>query len=152
MFDPLCNRKKVRGWKRPIRDVARWGMVGRFGNYPGDNRSKVSLVAELPDAVEHRPWDWNFATVNPGHAWEFAGAVLDFLVTDAFHRSHGAIDFPASSLAGSGFRVRVYGAKPGRFAGDDNVRLWLPRGLVACDNRQFDWLTGYGNGKLYLEK
>jgi len=25
------------------------------------------------------PWDWNFATVNPGHAWDFAGAVLDFI-------------------------------------------------------------------------
>ena len=33
-----------------LRDVAHWGMTGRFGNYPGDNRSKVSLVAELPEA------------------------------------------------------------------------------------------------------
>jgi len=133
-----------------LRDLARWGMVGRFGNYPGDNRSQDSLVAELPDAVERMPWDWNFATVNPGHAWDFAGAVLDFLVSDAFERSRGAIDFPAVSAAGSHFRVRIYGAKPGRFNGEDNVHLWLPRGLVACDNRQFDWLTGYGNGKFYL--
>ena len=133
-----------------LRDLARWGMVGRFGNYPGDNRSQDSLVAERPDAVERMPWDWNFATVNPGHAWDFAGAVLDFLVSDAFERSRGAIDFPAASAAGSHFRVRIYGGRPGAFYGDENVRLWLPRGLVASDNRQLDWLAGHGNGNVYL--
>ena len=133
-----------------LRDVAHAGMTGRFGNYPGDNRSLVSLVGERPDAVEAPPWEWNFATVNPGHAWDFVGALLDFLVSDAFDRSGGAIDFPAESTAGSNFRVRVYGARSGRFFGDDGVRLWLPRGLVTCDNRQFDWLAGNGNGHFYL--
>jgi hypothetical protein len=133
-----------------LRDIARGGMVGRFGNYPGDNRSQDSLIGELPDAVHCMPWDWNFATVNPGHAWDFAGALLDFLVSDAFERSRGAIDFPALSAAGSHFRVRLYGGKPGRFYGDEGVHLWLPRGLVAADNRQFDWLAAHGNGQLYL--
>ena len=133
-----------------LRDVARWGMVGRFGNYPGDNRSQDSLVPELPDAVDRPPWDWNFATVNPGHAWDFAGAVLDFIVSDAFERSAGAIDFPALSSAGSNFRVGIYGAAAGRFYGDDNVHLWLPRGLITSDNRQLDWIAGYGHGQFYL--
>ena len=133
-----------------LRDIARCGMVGRFGNYPGDNRSQDSLIGERPDAVDRPPWEWNFATVNPGHAWDFAGAVLDFLVSDAFERSRGAIDFPAFSAAGSQFRVRIYGGKPGRFYGDEGVYLWLPRGLVAADNRQFDWLAAHGNGQLYL--
>jgi hypothetical protein len=133
-----------------LRDIARWAVVGRFGNYPGDNRSQISLIGERPDAVEHPPWQWNFATVNPGHAWDFAGAVLDFLVSDAFYRSGGAIDFPAESLAGCDFRVRAYGARPGRFYDARDVRLWLPRGLVRCDNRQLDWLAGYGNGQFYL--
>ena len=133
-----------------LRDVARWGMVGRFGNFPGDNRSLDSLVPELPDAVEHPPWQWNFATVNVGHAWDFAGAVLDFLVSDAFERSDGAIDFPALSAAGSSFRVGIYSGKPGKFYRDENVHLWLPRGLVTSDNRQLDWLAGHGNGNLYL--
>jgi hypothetical protein len=133
-----------------LRDIARWGMVGRFGNFPGDNRSQDSLVPELPDAVDRMPWEWNFATVNAGHAWDFAGAVLDFIVSDAFERSRGAVDFPALSAAGSNFRVRIYGGKPGRFYGDEGVHLWLPRGLVTSDNRQLDWLAGYGNGQLYL--
>ncbi|XHR27146.1 MAG: hypothetical protein ACFUZC_14465 [Chthoniobacteraceae bacterium] len=133
-----------------LRDLAHSGMVGRFGNYPGDNRSINSLVAEIPDTVERMPWDWNFATVNPGHAWDFAGAVLDFLVSDACERSQGAIGFPTLSAAGSHFRVRIYGAKPGKFYGDNGVHLWIPRGLVTTDNRQLDWLAGHGNGNLYL--
>jgi hypothetical protein len=133
-----------------LRDIARSGMVGRFGNFPGDNRSQDSLVQELPDAVEAPPWRWNFATVNAGHAWDFSAALLDFLVSDAFQRSGGAIDFPALSAVGSQFRVRIYGGTAGRFFGDQNVRLWLPRGLVKCDNKQIDWLAGYGNGQFYL--
>ncbi len=133
-----------------LRDVACNGMVGRFGNYPGDNRSIVSLIAERADAVEAPPWEWNFATVNPGHAWDFAGAVIDWLVTQSFVRSHGAVRFPAESAAGSSFRVRIYGAAAGEFYGDKAVRLWLPRGLVTSDNRQLDWLAAHGNGQLYL--
>ncbi|MCX6968102.1 MAG: hypothetical protein NTZ46_10080 [Verrucomicrobia bacterium] len=133
-----------------LRDIARWGMVGRFGNYAGDNRSKDSLVAELPDAVDCMPWEWNFATVNPGHAWDFVGSVLDFLVSDAFERSHGAISFPTLSAAGSHFRVQIHGGKPGVFYGDKDVHLWLPRGLVTSNNRQLDWVAGHGNGNLYL--
>jgi len=133
-----------------LRDLARWGMVGRFGTYPGDNRSNFSLIAESADMIERPVWDWNFATVNPGHAWEFAGEVLDFLVSDAFHRSRGAIDFPGRPMPGTAFRVRVYGDRPGRFYGEENVRLWLPRRLITSDHRQFDYLAGYGNGKLYL--
>ncbi|MDI1248296.1 MAG: hypothetical protein PSV13_05375 [Lacunisphaera sp.] len=133
-----------------LRDIARWGMVGRFGNYSGDNRSNYSLITERSDSVERSPWDWNFATVNPGHAWEFAGELIDFLVSDAFHRSRGAIDFPGQPMPGASFRVRVYGDRPGRFHGDENVRLWLPRQLITSDNRQIDYLAGYGNGKVYL--
>jgi hypothetical protein len=133
-----------------LRDVARNGMVGRFANYPGDNRSFVSLIAERADAVEAPPWKWNFATVNPGHAWDFAGAVIDFLVAEAFERSRGAIDFPTVSAAGSSFRVRVYGSRAGAFYGEQDAHLWLPRGLVKSDSTQLDWIAARNNGHLFL--
>lgn len=133
-----------------LRTLGRWGMVGRFGNFPGDNRSAYSLVPEIHDLPEHPIWRLSFATVNPGHAWEFAGEIIDFLVSDIFDRSGGRIDFPARAMPGTSFRVRLYGDRPGRFYDETGVRLWLPRGLVTCDNGQVDYLAGYGNGKLYL--
>jgi hypothetical protein len=133
-----------------LRTVARCGMVGRFGSYPGDNRSVASLISERPEAVERPPWLWNFATVNPGHAWDFVGAIIDWLVTDAFERSRGAIDFPSVSAAGSGFRVGIYGSAAGEFYGERGVYLWMPRGLLHCDSRQLDWIAARGKGSLYL--
>lgn len=133
-----------------LRDIARNGMVGRFGNYPGDNRSQVSLINERPDAVEAPPWRWNFATVNPGHAWDFVAQLLDYLVAEAFLRSKGEIEFPAVSAAGSAFRVRIYSAGAGTFHGAKDAHLWLPRGLLECDSPQIDWLAARGSDQLYL--
>jgi hypothetical protein len=133
-----------------LTDLAHWGVVGRFGNYAGDNRTERSLVTELPDAPDRPIWEMDYATCNPGHAWEFLGALIDFLVTDALDRSDGAITFPAASMAGSQFRVNVYGDRPGRFYDETGVQLWMPQDLLSIDNRQIDWLAGYGNGKLYL--
>ena len=133
-----------------LRDIARWGMVGRFGNYPGDNCSQSSLVAERPDAADRPIWECTHATINPGHAWEFAGAVLDFLVTDAFQRSAGAINFPSRSMPGSAFRTKAYGDRPGRFYDEPAVQLWLPRSLLQCSNRQFDYLAAYSGDRFCL--
>jgi hypothetical protein len=133
-----------------LRTVARWGLVGRYANYAGDNRTERSLVTELPDAPEHPIWKLTYSSINPGHAWEFIGAMLDFLVTDCFDRSSRQIAFPGSTLSGSPFRVQVYGALPGRFYDEEGVRLWCPSDLLVIDNPQIDWLAAWGNGKLYL--
>jgi hypothetical protein len=76
--------------------------------------------------------------------------MLDFIISDAFQRSGGKIDFPSESMHGTSFQVKTYGAKTGTFYDDKDVRLWLPRKLLAIDNKQFDYVAGYGNGKLYL--
>jgi len=133
-----------------LRTIARWGMVGRYGNYAGDNRTERSLVTERPDAPEFPIWKLTYSSINPGHAWEFIGAMLDYLITDCFDRSRGQIAFPGVTMAGSPFRVRVYGAQAGRFHDDTNVRLWMPADLVTSDNRQIDWVAGSGNGKFYI--
>ena len=44
----------------------------------------------------------------------------------------------------------MYGDRPGKFMGDEDVRLWMPRRLVATDDPQANHLTGYGNGRFYL--
>ncbi len=146
----LMRLSQAAGSDAFLRSVARWGMVGRFANYPGDNRSVPSLVIERPELPENPMWLLSHATMNPGHAWELAGELLDFMVSSFYAHSGGAIDFPSRSMHGGAFRVRLYGDRPGKFYDDEGVRLWLPRGLATPDNPQIDYLAGYGNGRLYL--
>jgi hypothetical protein len=133
-----------------LRTLARWAMVGRYGNYAGDNRTQRSLVTELPDAMENPVWLQNYSSFNPGHAWEVVGAMIDYLVTDCFDRSDQKIVFPASTMAGGHFRVQAFGARPGRFYDEDDVQLWCPPDLLTIDNPQLEWIAGWGNGKLYV--
>lgn len=133
-----------------LRSVARWAMVGRYGNYAGDNRTQRSLVTELPDAMENPLWMQNYTSFNPGHAWEVVGALIDYLVTDCYDRSGRQINFPGSSMGGSHFRVQAYGARPGKFYDEENVQLWCPPDLLTLDNPQLEWIAGWGNGKLYV--
>ena len=134
-----------------LRDLQRWAMVGRFGNYAGDFRSnRHSLVAERSNAPLRHIFDANFSTFNPGHACEWIGACLDFLFSDLFNRSRQRIDFPSRCMYDAGFRVKVYGDRPGHFYDETNVCPWLPRRLLEADNPQIDYLAAHGNGKLYL--
>jgi hypothetical protein len=135
---------------RFLQTVARWGVVGRYANYAGDNRTERSLIAERPDAPEHPIWKLTYTSINPGHALEFIGGMIDFRVTDCFDRSARQIAFPGLTMAGSPFRVHSYGALPGRFYGEENVRLWCPPDLLKIDNPEVEWLAAWGNGKLYL--
>ena len=135
---------------RFLQTVARWGVVGRYANYAGDNRTERSLIIEKPDAPEHPIWKLTYSSINPGHAWEFIGAMIDFRVTDCFDRSARQIAFPGLTMAGSPFRIHAYGALPGRFYGEENARLWCPPDLLNIDNPQIEWLAAWGNGKLYL--
>ncbi len=133
-----------------LKDLARWGMIGRFGMFAGDNRSSFSLIAEQRDVVNHPIWELTFATVNPGHAWEFAGELLDFLISDAFDKSGMNIDFPHRVMPESPFRVRVYGDRPGKFYNIENVNLWMPKKLFKIDNQQIDWVSGYVSDKFCI--
>ena len=135
---------------RFLQTAARWGVVGRYANYAGDNRTERSLITEKPDAPEHPIWKLTYSSINPGHAWEFIGAMIDFRITDCFDRSARQIAFPGLTMAGSPFRVHAYGAVPGRFYGEANAHLWCPPDLLSIDNGQVEWLAAWGNGKLYL--
>jgi len=131
-----------------LKGVARMGMVGRFANYPGDNRVAPSVVMEDPNLPENPRWTQTHATINPGHAWELAGEVIDFLVGDFYYSSNKSISFPWRSMKGSGnpFQISLYGDQAGTFYADSGVRLWLPANLFTIDNPQIDYLSGYGTG------
>jgi hypothetical protein len=135
-----------------LHDVARSAIVGRYKTYPGYDinvaYSNVYARADYP----LRPFaELNHNEIYYNHVWPHIALLTDYLISDFEMRSKGAIEFPARYAHGYAYlHSQVYGDRPGRFMGDDDVRLWMPRHIVRTDDAQANYLTGYGNGRFYL--
>lgn len=135
-----------------LHDVARSAIVGRYKTYPGyDINVRWSNVYARSD-YPLRPFsELNHNEVYYNHVWPHIALLTDYLVSDFEMRSKGAIQFPSRYAQGYAYlRSKVYGDRPGFFMGETNVRLWMPRRVVKTDDPQANYLTGYGNGRLYL--
>jgi hypothetical protein len=68
--------------------------------------------------------------------------VVDYLVSDTAARSDGAIDFPSHYAEGYAYlKSKIYGDRPGRFYDAPDAVLWMPKGLVAVDNVQLNYVA-----------
>jgi hypothetical protein len=135
-----------------LHDVARSAIVGRYKTYPGYDINVAFSDVYARSDYHYRPFSHlNYNEVYYNHVWPQIALLTDYLLSDFETRSQGAIAFPARYAQGYAYlRSKVYGDRPGTFMGDDGVRLWMPRRLVATDDPQANYLTGYGNGRFYL--
>jgi hypothetical protein len=77
--------------------------------------------------------------------------LVDFLVTDAFARSRGKIDFPSHFIEGYAYlQSKFYGDRPGKFFDRDDAVLWLPRRFVKSASVEINTLAARGRDRLYL--
>ncbi|SEE94200.1 hypothetical protein [Ruania alba] len=132
-----------------IHDVAHNGIVGRFTNYPGYNIRQFTSWTMHPEfPLEGPP---GAGAVYYHHIPSHLGITLDYLFTEHLIRSDGAITYPGVFEDNYVFfKFRTYGHAPGTFYDEDGVWPYMPRGIVDVDNHQINWITGTGNGSLYL--
>jgi len=135
-----------------LHDAARAAIVGRYKTYPGyDINVAFSNVYARSDYHERPYAQLNYNEIYYNHVWPQIALLTDYLLSDFETRSKGAIVFPARYAQGYAYlRSKVYGDRPGRFMGDDNVRLWMPQHIVHADDPQANYVAGYGNGRFYL--
>ncbi|MBB6091314.1 hypothetical protein HNQ60_000160 [Povalibacter uvarum] len=135
-----------------LHDAARSAIVGRYKTYPGyDINVRFSNVYARQD-FQNRPFaQLNYNEIYYNHVWPHIALLTDYLMSDFETRSKGAILFPARYAQGYAYlRSKVYGDRAGKFMGEENVHLWMPRHIVSTDDPQANYLTGYGNGRFYL--
>ena len=134
-----------------LRDIARSAMVGRYSNFPGYHMNlEYSTVYEQPDFPLRAHEELTSTSMHYNHIWVHIPMILDYLVSDAFDRSNAAVDFPSRYVEGYAYLYgKAYGDRPGRFYGDQNVWLWMPRGVLEIDNVQANYVTATGNGNFY---
>jgi len=132
-----------------LRDVAHNAVIGRYTNYPGYYLRQHTVAPLKPDFPFTGPFD--NTTIYYHHAPAQLGMTIDYLLTEHETRSAGAIRFPSEFEENFvWFRFRTYGHRPGCFYGDDDVWLWMPRGVISLDNSQINWISGESGQRFYL--
>ena len=136
-----------------LHDIARWAVVGRYENFPGYHintaRTTVYEKADYP----LRPFkELTYNSFHFNHIWPHIAMVVDYLVSDAYDKSNGAVDFPGRYAEGYAYiKSKVYGDRPGQFYGTKDVWLWMPKGLAEVDNVQVNYIAARGADKgVYL--
>lgn len=135
-----------------LHDVARSAVVGRYRNFPGYHintaRTTIYERADYP-LRDHKALSVNSFHYN--HIWPHMSILLDFLVTDAFARSGGKIDFPAHFIEGYAYlQSKFYGDRPGKFFDRDDAVLWLPRRFIKSSSVEINTLVARGRDRVYL--
>ena len=133
-------------------DISRSAVIGRYCNYPSyAYRHFHTTVFEKPD-YPLRPFEeLTFTSQHYNHPLPKALFLIDFIVSEAFARSEGAIRFPSRyTSTGAYFRSKVYGDRPGKFYDREDAWLWLPRGLLQVDHDQANYLAARGEDALFL--
>ncbi|MBI5689623.1 MAG: hypothetical protein HZC55_05955 [Verrucomicrobia bacterium] len=137
---------------RLLHDVARSAVVGRYRNFPGYHINTArTTIYEGADYPLREHTDLSVNSFHYNHIWPHMSLLLDFLVTDAFARSGGRIDFPAHFIEGYAYlQSKFYGDRPGRFYDRADAVLWLPRRLLKSGSVELNHLVARGRQGLYV--
>lgn len=135
-----------------LRDAAYNAILGRYASFPGyyftDLHTNVYQSADYP---MHNYWNMRYNAMFYNHVFPHITLLIDFLVSDAFYRSNGQIDFPSVYAPGYAFLTsKVYGHQPGSVYGDKNVKLWLPPAAVQSAAVGLNHLLGVGENDFYV--
>lgn len=136
-----------------LHDVARSAVIGRYRNFPGYHINTARTT--IYEQVDYPLRSFKELSVNSfhyNHIWPHMSLLLDYLVSDAFARSGGAIDFPSHYIEGYAYlQSKFYGDRPGKFFGHDDAVLWLPRRLLKTNGTvELNHLAARGRNGLYL--
>ncbi len=138
---------------RLLHDVARSAVIGRYRNFPGYHINTArTTVYEKKEYPLRKHDELSVNSFHYNHIWPHMSILLDYLVTDAFARSRGEIDFPSRFIEGYAYlQSKFYGDRPGRFHGHNDAVLWMPqRLLTTTDTVELNYLAARGEGRVYL--
>lgn len=135
-----------------LQNIAKAAIIGRYRNFPGYhiNTERTSAYEKF-DFPLHSHKDQSVSSFHYNHILPMASMLLDYLVTDVFVRSKGAVNFPYEYIEGYAYMQNsFYGAKKGKFCSDTNVQLWMPSGLLEADNVELNYITARKGNDFYL--
>ncbi|MDF2935030.1 MAG: hypothetical protein K0Q90_403 [Paenibacillaceae bacterium] len=128
--------------------MARHAMIGRFGNYPGYYQDRI-IFHQMKEAYPYEGPD--LTSIYWHHIPVFISMLEDFLINSAWVKSEGHIEFPSLFQSGYAyFASNQFGYAPGRFYGEEDMWLWLDRGIIQPDTVEIDYIAARKDGVLGL--
>ena len=133
-------------------NVAKDAVIGRYRSFPGYHINTERTTAyENVDFPFHKHMDQSVNSFHYNHILPMASMLLDYLVSDAYIRSKGAIDFPAEYIEGYAYlQSKMYGARTGKFYSDNNVKLWMPGNLLQTENIELNYVSARKSDTLFI--
>ena len=123
---------------------ARNAVVGRHTTYSGYYYNNYFAYQQNKDYPFEGP---DITGIYWHHMQPFLAMLQDFLFTQAWNWSNQKINFPSVRNSGYAyFSNRMYGGESGKFYDEDNMWLWLKKGIVTTDNVQLDWVAARKDG------
>ncbi len=125
---------------------ARNAMIGRYANYSGYYSERYLLH----DKKANYPYDGpDYNLIYWHHIPVFLGMLEDFLINNIWYRSNANIEFPSVLQSGYAyFDSNQYGFDSGKFYDEEDMWLWLDRGIVQPDSVEVDYLPAKKEGVL----
>lgn len=135
-----------------LTNVAKAAIIGRYRNFPGYHINTERTTAyEKADFPLHEHQEQSVNSFHYNHILPMASMLLDYLVSDAFVRSNGAINFPSEYIEGYAYlQNKMYGAAKGSFYEEKEAQLWMPKRLLNIDNVELNYISAHTPGKLLL--
>lgn len=133
-------------------NIGKAGVIGRYSNFPGYHINTDRTTVYEKENFPLRPLSQLTTTTSMhySHIWTQINLLLDYMVSDVAARTHGKIDFPGYYVQNIvHMQSQVY-MQGGEFYGEKGLVLYMPQKFLVVDNKQLNYVTAYGNNKLYI--
>ena len=133
-------------------DAAYNAVLGRYANFPGYYFTSLETdIYQRPEYPLRSYQDFKYNALFYNHIWPHIALVADFLISDAWYRSQGEVDFPSAYAPGYAYLTsKVYGHRPGKAYGQEGVLPWLPKGGIRISSIKVNWLLGVAENDLWV--
>lgn len=135
-----------------LKEVAKAAIIGRYRNFPGYHINTARTTAyEKFNFPMHEHKEQSVNSFHYNHIMPMASMLLDYLVTDAYVRSLGQIEFPSEFIEGYAYlQDKFYGAAKGKLYDEENINLWMPERLLKTSNIELNYISGRRGDEVFI--
>jgi len=135
-----------------LKDVAKAAVIGRYRNFPGYHINTARTTAyEKFNFPMHGHKEQSVNSFHYNHIMPMASMLLDYLVTDAYVRSEGQIEFPSEFIEGYAYlQNKFYGAAKGKFYNEEDINLWMPNKLLRTSSIELNYIAGRRGNEIFV--